>query len=130
MNSISCRCINTACDNAIAHHCLLTPHISSLDIDIYPPSNIIFIRHHHQLHLHQCLSLTLNWREKLMKFSRPMEISSLIGVVPDNQASLAKDQVSRAKHHLASLVRDLQSLVRDHEEVGVTAVVNTKGVSK
>ena len=65
-----------------------------------------------------------------MKFSRPMEISSLIGVVPDNQASLAKDQVSRAKHHLASLVRDLQSLVRDHEEVGVTAVVNTKGVSK
>jgi len=65
-----------------------------------------------------------------MKFSRPMEISSLIDLgVLDHQASLVKDLVSRAKHHLASLVRDLQSPVRDQAEVGVTAVVNIKGVS-
>ena len=67
-----------------------------------------------------------------MKFNRPMEASSLIDpMVPDHQASLAKDPVSRVKHHLASLVRDqslvrvLQSLVRDQAEVGVIVVVNT-----
>ena len=66
-----------------------------------------------------------------MKLSRLMETSSLIDpMVPDHQASLAKDPVSRAKHHLVSLVRDPVSLVRDQVEVEVIVVVNTKGVSK
>ena len=56
-----------------------------------------------------------------MKFSRPMEISSLIDLmVLDQEASLVKDPVSLAKHHLASLAKDLQSLAREaHDEVGV-----------
>ena len=67
-----------------------------------------------------------------MKFSRPMDISSLMHlIVLDHQASLAKDPVSRAKHHLTSLAKDPVSLVRGvQEEVGVIVVVNTKGVSK
>ena len=75
---------------------------------------------------------TLTLKTQTTSSKMDMEISSLIDLmVLDHQASLAKDQVSRAKHHLASLARDLQSLAREaHEEVGTTAVVNTKGVSK
>jgi len=58
-----------------------------------------------------------------------MLTSSLIGAVLDHQASLVKDLQRRIKHHLASLAKHLQSLVRDQAEVGVTVVVNTKGVS-
>ena len=67
-----------------------------------------------------------------MKFSRPtlslkdMAVLSLNMAVLDHQASLVKDLESRVKHHLVSLAKDPQSLVRDQEEVGVTAVVNTK----
>jgi len=77
-----------------------------------------------------------------MKFSRPtlslkdmatsskmdMQTSSLIGAVLDHQASLVKDLESQAKHHLVSLAKDPVSLVRDQAEVGVTVVVNTKGL--
>ena len=74
--------------------------------------------------------VTLSLKKQATSSKMDMQTPSLIGVVPDNQASLGKDLVSRAKHHLVSLAKDLQSLVRDQEEVGVTAVVNTKGVSK